>query len=132
MIKKSAIKDIFKIFESYNKVRLVYLFGSQVKGDIGPLSDYDFAIYFDRKTKKEEMYDLKFLIEDKLSRYFKTDKIDVVILNITESSELKYNIIKDGKIIYEIEPYKVIVEPKILNEYFDFIYFLRKYNLTKS
>ncbi len=132
MIKENTIKDIIKIFESYSKVKLVYLFGSQVKGDIGPLSDYDFAIYFEDEIKKEEMYDLRFLIQDKLSLYFKTDKIDIVILNTTESPELKYNIIKDGKIIYEIEPYRIIVEPKILNSYFDFIYFLRKYNLTKS
>lgn len=121
-----------KIFQSCSKARLVYLFGSRMKGDIGSLSDYDFAVYFNDKTSNQEMFDLKFSIEDKLSREFKTNKVDVVVLNLTESPELKYNIIKEGRIIYEVEPYRLVVEPKILNSYFDFIYSLRKNNLTKS
>lgn len=129
---KDNMEKAKKIFQACSEARLVYLFGSRAKGDVGPLSDYDFAVYFNEKTSKQEMFDLKFSLEDKLSREFKTNKIDIVILNLTESPELKYNIIKEGKIIYEVEPYRVIVEPKILNSYFDFIYSLRKNNLTKS
>ena len=67
----------------------------------------------------------------KLSQKVGTDNVDVVVLNDTESPELKYSIVKEGKLIYEEEPYKVFIEPKIFNEYFDFIYGLRKYNLTR-
>ena len=127
---KEQVNNLRKYFSSYPETKLVYLFGSQVSGASGPLSDYDFAVYFDAKDKKK-LFDLKYKLRDKISRILKTDKIDVVILNIAKSPELKYNIIKNGKLIYEVEPYRVIVEPKILNHYFDYYYLVYKYNLTK-
>lgn len=122
------LKDIFKGFP---EIKLVYLFGSKATGKTGPLSDYDFAFYLDEKDKKR-MFEIKFNLMDKISRLFKTDKVDIIILNITESPELKYNIIKEGKVIYEKEPFKILLEPKILNEYFDFRNLLLKYRLTKA
>lgn len=124
------IKEISALFKLYPEIKLVYLFGSQVKNKQGPLSDYDFAVYFDERDK-QKMLDIKFELMDRISRFLKTDKVDIVILNIVESPEIKYNIIKDGKLIFEKEPFKVIVEPKILNEYFDFHSLLLRYNLTK-
>jgi len=61
-----------------------------------------------------------------------TDKVDVVILNLTDSPELKYNIITQGRLIYEKEPYRIIVEPRILNDYFDFRSLLLRHHLTKA
>lgn len=122
------LKTIFKL---YSAIKLVYFFGSRAENQGGPLSDYDFGIYLDEKDKNR-MFDIKFKLFDQLSRFLKTDKIDIVILNLAESSELKYNIIKEGKLIFEEEPFKVLLEPKILNEYFDFRLMLLKYNLTKA
>jgi len=68
----------------------------------------------------------------KLSKALKTDNVDLVVLNTTESPELKYNIIKEGKLILKKDPYQLLVEPKILTEYFDFKIWLEKYNLTKK
>ena len=124
------LNNLNSIFNKFSQVKLVYLFGSQATSKTGPLSDFDFAIYLDERNKKK-MFDLKFELNDKISRLLKTDKIDIVILNITESPELKYNIIAEGKLIYYKEPYKVLVEPRILMEYFDFRQMLLKYNLTK-
>ena len=126
-----AIQKLKMIFEKIFEVKLVYFFGSRARGDDGPLSDYDFAFYFD-ESDSVKLFDLKLKLMDEISRLLKTDKVDVVILNITENPELKYQIIKEGKLIYEQEPFKVVIEPKILNEYFDFRYFLLKYNLTKA
>src|SRR3989304_9620093 len=125
------INKIKHVFLSHPEIKLLYLFGSQVNGKTGPISDIDFAFYADEEDKKK-LYELKFVLMDKISRALKTDNIDIVILNLTESPELKYNIIKDGDLIYEKEPFKVIAEPKILNEYFDFYDILARYNLTKS
>lgn len=122
------LKTIFKL---YPAIKLVYFFGSRAENQGGPLSDYDFAIYLDEKDKNR-MFDIKFKLFDQLSRFLKTDRIDIVILNLAENSELKYNIIKEGKLIFEEEPFKVLLEPKILNEYFDFRLMLLKYNLTKA
>lgn len=108
----------------------MYFFGSRAKGKEGRMSDYDFAVYLDEKDAKLR-FGTKLNLMSKLSQRIGADNVDVVILNDTESPELKYNIIKEGKLLYEEEPYKVFVEPSILNEYFDFISGLKKYGLTK-
>jgi len=129
MLSLETIKNLNDLFLKYPEVKLVYFFGSQAKNEAGPLSDYDFAFYLEEKDKKK-LFDLKLDLISNLSQILKTNKIDVVILNEIESPELKYNIIKEGKLIYEIEPYRLLIEPRILNDYFDFHYSLLKYNLT--
>lgn len=129
---QEQIENIKLIFAGYPGIKLAYLFGSRVDDKaIGPLSDYDFAIYLEEKDAKI-MFDIKLALMDKIGRLLKTNKVDVVVLNLTESPELKYNIIAQGRLIYEEEPYRVIVEPRILNEYFDFRALLLRYNLTKT
>lgn len=125
------IKKIIPLFTSYQAIKLVYFFGSRATDEAGPMSDYDFALYTDNLTAKQ-MFDLKIELNGKLSLALKTDKVDVVILNISKNSELKYNIIKDGILIFEREPYRIIAEPKILNEYFDFHDMLIRHKLTKA
>lgn len=126
-----SIKSLEKIFEFLPQVKLVYFFGSRVTGKIGPLSDYDFAVYLDEKDFKKR-FDIRLDLLDKFSRLLKTDNIDLLILNDIQSPELKYSIIKDGKLIYKKEPFNLLLEPKILNEYFDFMDGLKRYGLTKS
>lgn len=125
------LAELKKSFRKIPAIKLVYFFGSRAEGKAGPLSDYDFAFYLDEK-KAQKRFDLKLELFSILGKKLKTDNLDIVILNDTEGPELKYNIIKNGKLIYEKAPHKIIVEPKILNEYFDFIETLRKYNLTKA
>ena len=128
---EQEIQKIVDVFKPYNEVKLVYLFGSRVNGKLGPLSDYDFAVYLDSQDK-QKLQELKLELIAKISDALKTDNIDLVILNETESPELKYNIIKNGQLILEKEPFKVLLEPKILNEFFDFREILRRNNLTKT
>jgi predicted nucleotidyltransferase len=128
---ENSLTQLTTIFDSYEEVKLVYFFGSQASGTPGPLSDYDFAVYFDLIDKKK-MYNLKLRLLGNISRVLQTDSIDLVIINTAESPELKYHIIKEGKLIFEKEPFKVLVEPRVLNEYFDFHLSLKKYNLTKA
>ncbi len=131
-MEKSKIADkISPVIKSHSEIKLVYLFGSQVTGRTGRMSDFDFAFYVDEKDTKR-LYNLKFKLMDEIGRALKTDKIDIVILNLTESPELKYNIIKDGELLFSEEPFKVLIEPKILNEYFDFHDILVRHNLTKA
>ena len=122
------IKGLKKIFKQFDSLKLVYLFGSQATKKQGELSDYDFAFYIE--GKKVEAFQISLAIAAQISLYLMTDNIDTVIINHIDSPELKYSIIKEGKLIYEIEPFKVIIEPKIMNEYFDFRFLLRKYSLT--
>ena len=127
----NKLKDLLYVFQLYPQVKLVYFFGSRARHKEGPLSDYDFAVYLDEKDKNKR-FEIKLSLMSKLSLRIEPDKVDVVVLNDTQSPELKYSIIKEGKLIYEEEPYKVFVEPRIFNEYFDFVSGLRKYGLTKT
>ncbi|MEW5907669.1 MAG: nucleotidyltransferase domain-containing protein [Patescibacteria group bacterium] len=127
---ENKLSNLKKIFKFYPQIKLVYLFGSRAKGKTGPLSDYDFAFYIDEKDKKK-VFELKFKLMDEITNELKTDKVDIIMLDTTEGPEIKYNIIKEGKLIYGKEPYKILIEPKIFNEYFDFISILKRHNLTK-
>lgn len=131
-----ALENLKSIFTVFPEIKLVYFFGSRAEGNAGPLSDYDFAVYFDirhgSETDREKIFDIKYKLMDRLSRALHTNAIDVVILNVTESPELKYEIIKNGILLYEQEPFSVLVEPKILREYFELRYFLTKYHVTKA
>lgn len=126
-----TLKKLKTLFALQPEVKLAYLFGSRAYGEAGPLSDYDFAVYLEEQNKVK-MAEIQFGLMDKLSRLLQTDKVDVVILNLAEGPELKYNIISQGELLYEVEPYKVLIEPQILNEYFDFRAGLLRYHLTEA
>ncbi len=110
---------------------MAYLFGSRARGVVGPLSDYDFAVYLDTRDSIK-VAAIKQSLQITLSRFLKTDQVDVVILDTTLQPELKYNIITDGKLLFEKPAYRLSLEPKILNEYFDFRDMLRRYQLTAA
>ncbi len=120
-----------KMFAKYPQVKLAYLFGSQANGTAGPISDYDFAVYLKEKNSRKR-FDIRLKLMSQLSLLLKTDGVDVIVINDTESPDLKYNIIKEGKLILEKQPYKILIEPQIINEYFDFNLSLFKNNLTKK
>lgn len=130
---KDKIKKIVAYCKSKPEIKLAYVFGSQANGETGPLSDYDFAFYVGLKDAKK-VFDLQIKLINDLSDVIKIDseKIDIVMINTTEKPELLYDIIKEGKLIFEREPYRVLIEPKIMSQYFDFRQMLLKYNLTKA
>jgi len=109
-----------KTFARYPEIKLVYFFGSKAKNKGSLLSDYDFAVYFDKKTNVVRIKEIVLSLISEISSILKTDKVDLVILNQLLSPALKFNIIKDGKLIYEQPPYRLLVEPFIYSEYFDF------------
>lgn len=122
--------ELGRLFDKYPQVGIVYFYGSRAAGKGGPASDYDFAVYFDEADVVKRS-DLRFTLIGEISKILGTDAVDIQCLNDLQLPELKYRIIFDGKVIFEREPYRVIIEPRILNEYFDFVYLLRKYGLTK-
>lgn len=123
-------RDIKNVITSHPEIKLAYLFGSQATGNTGPMSDYDFAFYMDGLDSKQR-FDLRLKLDHELSRLLHVDMVDIVVLNDLDMPELAYDIIKEGILLYEEEPYKVIVEPRILGEYFDFHMMLRRHGLTR-
>ncbi|MBI4035667.1 nucleotidyltransferase domain-containing protein [Candidatus Daviesbacteria bacterium] len=124
-------KKLANIFKLLPAVKLVYFFGSKALGKEGPLSDYDFAVYLDEQDAKKR-FQTRMELLGKLSISLGTDKIDLSVLNDIERPELKYSIITSGHVIYEREPFKILLEPKILNEYFDFMDGLKRFGLTRN
>lgn len=134
MRRKMSIKKISQLLEPVFKkyhVKLAYIFGSYATGNIGPLSDIDIAVFMENKNP-EKLFSLENRLIVDLGGELKTDNIDVVFLHKSQKPELKYHIIKDGVMIYEKEPLRVIFEPRVLNEYFDFYSLLKRNQLTKA
>lgn len=119
------------VFESIPEVKLVYLFGSRARKQEGDLSDYDFAVYIEERDR-EKLFEIRINLMNKIAKTLQTDKVDLLILNSQASPDIKYFAIKEGILIYENEFYRVKIEPRILNEYFDFEIMLRKNNLTMA
>lgn len=110
-----------KIFSDENDVSLAYIFGSQLKGKIGPLSDYDFAVLLSRKPS----FQFKYKLKNKLTNFLDTGQVDLVILN-DAPAELKYNIIATGKIIFQKNSTtRIEFEADTLSKYFDYLPVLR-------
>lgn len=128
---KQTLQKLNTVFESFPSLKLVYLFGSRATGKTGPLSDYDFALYIDEKDSIK-MYDVSFQVSHKVGLVLKSDKIDIVILNLAESPELKYAIVTEGKLLFEREPYLLLFEPRVMTDFFDFRAMLRKHKLTRT
>ncbi len=124
-----TLSQIKAVFKAQPAVKLAYFFGSRAEGLGGPLSDYDFAVYADEKDSKK-LFTLRSELMDKLGRLLKTDGVDLVLLNTAEGAELKFNIIAHGRLIFERGHFRVLVEPRIMNEYFDFREMLMRHKLT--
>jgi hypothetical protein len=120
--------DTKELFGKYPEIKLVYFFGSRAEEKAGPMSDYDFAIYFDEKIPKQRRFDVMLELNGILTSLFKTNQVDIIVLNDDVGSLLKYQAIR-GKLIYNVEPYKIIAEPQVLSEYFDFQVFSKYHNL---
>ncbi|MDZ7334434.1 MAG: nucleotidyltransferase domain-containing protein [candidate division KSB1 bacterium] len=113
------LSQINRYFQEKEFVLLAYLFGSQVGGRIGPLSDCDIGIYL----SQEISFDAKYYMEVDLRKILNIQAVDLVIMNKAPLA-LNYNIIC-GKCIYSVEPaIRVEYEATILSQFFDFLPFL--------
>ena len=116
---KELGEKVKAVFEARKEVKLAYLFGSHARNDAGPLSDHDFAVYFGG-VSSVEAFNLKLALLNDLSRTLDTDAVDLVVLDELDAPELGYQIVSEGKLLVDREPYKVVVEPRLMNAYFDF------------
>lgn len=119
-----------KIFSKFPQIKLAYLFGSRAAGNYGPMSDYDFAFYLEEKNPVKR-FEIRLNLDTAISNLLKTNDVDIVIINDSKMPELNYEII-NGKLIYEKEPYRIIIEPQIVSKFIDFSDLLLKYGLTKG
>jgi len=120
-------------------VVFAYLFGSYVTGKVHPLSDVDIAVYLDslvtvhsptiptspRWGESERLLSLdisekRLEILGHLNEIFKTDEVDLVVLN-TAPLTLKMKILLSRRVISDNQPFKRhIFESITTRSYLDF------------
>jgi predicted nucleotidyltransferase len=105
------------------EIQLVYLFGSQVTGNVGPDSDYDFGILLDSmvgwpQTRAE--------LGHRLAQVLETGRIDLVLLN-RAPIELAFAVIAQGELLFERNvATRVEYEARIMSLYGDYLPVLRE------
>jgi predicted nucleotidyltransferase len=118
---KKSIKDIPDIMKPYDEaVVAVYFFGSFSTKNVTPLSDIDIAILYKDALEETKTSNLHAEVFGKLADLLRTEEIDLINLN-TAPLSFRYNIIKDGQLIYYSNKDKVIdFHSETVTYYLDF------------
>jgi predicted nucleotidyltransferase len=105
-------------------LRLVYLFGSQVTGRTGPMSDYDFALLAARSADAERVQ--MAFVRDVSAQLGEAGEVDVVLLH-RAPIELAYAVISQGQLLFERDlATRVEYEAYVLGRYGDYLPVLRR------
>jgi predicted nucleotidyltransferase len=118
-------QQLHQVLIRFPEVNLAYLFGSQVTGKTGPLSDCDIAILVSGSVDQLE---IQARLEHAVHCAIKVEKIDVILLR-NAPIELAHAIISTGVIIIEknIET-RVEYEARVMSLYGDYLPVLREFH----
>jgi predicted nucleotidyltransferase len=112
------------VLTDFATISLVYLFGSQVNGQVGAMSDYDLAILTD---SIEDNVTIQVRFQHAIVQAIGTNKVDVVLLNHAPI-DLAYHIISEGKLLYKRDLLtQVEFEAQVLSQYGDYLPVLRSH-----
>ncbi len=96
-----VIRAAADVLERYRlRVRFAYLFGSVARGDTGPASDFDFAVYF-TDGSSAELLDLQLSLCADLCRALKRNDVDIVVLNTASNLMLLDEIVRHGIVLQD-------------------------------
>jgi uncharacterized protein len=118
------IENLPALLSEFPDISLVYLFGSRVSVQTGPMSDFDIAIL---TAAPHNGFTTQVQFQHALSRLLNAERVDVVLLNRT-SIELAYHIISTGKLCFQKNIYiRVKFEADVLSRYGDYLRILRTF-----
>ncbi len=103
------------------EVLFAYLFGSAARGEAGPLSDIDIAVWLQPSA---QAFQQRLLLIEQLCRTLGHDRVDLVDL-ARSSVLLRYEVIRDGRVLKEDRERRVAFEVRVLREYLDTAYLRR-------
>ena len=125
-MKRETKEQLAPIFKK-QKVVFAYLFGSQAKGTAGSLSDIDIAVYFAEEVAAGERFDVRLGLLGELTDLYKTDRVDLVVLNDAPPL-LAHRILKEGLLIFsDDDKMRLEYEVKAVLKYLDWKPYLDKY-----
>lgn len=102
MVAEKYAETLKNVFKRHRQIAFAYLFGSMASGEQTALSDVDIAVYHYR--------DARFSFDDTLQfqgdccRVLQRNDVDVLVLNTSENLILLDNVIRNGRIIYNMAP----------------------------
>lgn len=95
------------------------LIGSQARGNPGPLSDVDIAIWHDPSLDSRGRFDLQLRLASDAGHALGTDEIDIVMLNHAPPL-MRHRAIRDGKRLVERDHNeRVRLETRAILDYLD-------------
>lgn len=95
------------------------LIGSQGRGDPGPLSDVDIAVWHDPDLDSRGRFELQLSLASDAGRALATDEIDVVLLNDAPPL-MRHRAIREGKRLAERDrDERVRLETRAILDYLD-------------
>ncbi|WP_305042492.1 type VII toxin-antitoxin system MntA family adenylyltransferase antitoxin [Geoalkalibacter sp.] len=97
------------------QVKFAYAFGSHARGDVGPLSDIDIAVFLDRRMS---IFNYRLRLMESLARELGTERLDLVTLN-DAPVVLRFEVVRGGRVIKENRKRRITFEARTLAEYLD-------------
>lgn len=110
-----ALEETFR----HHGVVLAYLYGSQARGNAGPLSDVDVAVMFDPAVPEDARFHRLLCLMSELSGVFHRNDVGVVDL-ASAPPLLRHRVYYEGRLIYcADDAARVRFETRALRDYVD-------------
>lgn len=113
-------------------VRAAYLFGSRAEGTAVRSSDFDFAVLCRPAVDSRCYGEIQLDLLGQLLGELRIDEIDLIVLNAVRSSELKFNVVQDGRLLFDKDQSIDAYELRVRHEYWDHLSALRRAGLTEA
>jgi len=118
MERQALISCLRHVLADFPQISLAYLFGSQVSGNTGPMSDVDLAVLHDAPANDLQ---LQAELAHVLCRELQTGQVDVVLLRHAPI-ELARHIIAQGSVVYQRNLVtRVEYEAYVMGRYGDYL-----------
>ena len=117
------IPEMLDLVSSDLDIIALFAFGGLARGQLKPLSDLDIAVLLAKRLTDFRWFDKHLQLLTTLNKLFRTDEIDLVVLN-DASPRFAHSIIRDGKLLFCRDVHTLInFTESVRKTYFDIKYY---------